>query len=48
MTILVALAVGFLLGVLLMVFLVSGRKEEELVDRVERKEARGQDVKRNT
>jgi hypothetical protein len=38
--ILVALAVGFLLGMLVMVLLVSGRQEEELVDRVERREGR--------
>ncbi len=43
--ILLALAVGFLLGILVMVLLVSGRHEEELVDRVERRE---KDVTRKT
>ncbi len=37
-SILVALAAGFLLGILVMVLLVSGRHDEELVDRVERRE----------
>ena len=32
--------IGFLLGILLMIFLVSGREEEELLDRVERAEFR--------
>jgi hypothetical protein len=36
--VLVALALGFLLGVLLMVVLVSGREEEERVKRAERRE----------
>ncbi len=34
----VAGIVGFLLGVLLMVFLVAGREEEELLNRVEKAE----------
>lgn len=33
-----ALIVGFLLGVLLMIFLVAGREEEDLLDRVEKAE----------
>ena len=33
-----AMIVGFLLGVLLMIFLVAGREEEELLNRVERAE----------
>lgn len=37
--ILLALTIGFLLGILLMVFLVAGREEDNLLDRVERVEA---------
>ncbi len=33
-----ALFIGFLLGVLLMIFLVAGREEEDLLDRVEKAE----------
>ena len=36
--IIVALTIGFLLGILLMVLLVGGRQEEKLVERVERVE----------
>jgi len=43
-SILLALAIGFLLGVLLMVLLVSGRHEEDLVERVEQEEARRQEA----
>lgn len=45
-SIILALAVGFLLGILLMVLLVSGREEEKLVDRIEREEA--EDATRKT
>ncbi len=34
-----ALVIGFLLGVLLMIFLVAGREEEDLLDRVEKAES---------
>ena len=34
-----AALVGFLLGVLLMILVVSGRRDEDLVERVERSEA---------
>lgn len=33
-----ALIIGFLLGILLMIFLVAGREEQDLLDRVERTE----------
>lgn len=33
-----ALMLGFLLGILLMIFLVTGREEENLLDRVEKAE----------
>jgi hypothetical protein len=33
-----ALVIGFLLGILLMIFLVAGREEQELLDRVEKTE----------
>ncbi len=36
--IVVALTIGFLLGVLLMVLLVGGQEEEKLVERVEQVE----------
>ena len=36
--IVVALTIGFLLGILLMVLLVGGREEEKLVERVEQVE----------
>mgnify|MGYP001616589460 CR=1 FL=1 len=36
--IVVALTIGFLLGILLMVLLVSGQEEEKLVERVEQVE----------
>ena len=36
--IVVALTIGFLLGILLMVFLVAGQEEEKLVERVEQVE----------
>jgi hypothetical protein len=39
-TIILALAIGFLLGILLMVLLVSGRKDEDLIEKVEQEEAR--------
>ncbi len=47
---LVALIVGFLLGILLMVLLVSGRHEDELVDRLEQREREKDltDAKRET
>ena len=31
-----AAVIGFLLGVLLMIFLITGREEEDLLDRVEK------------
>jgi hypothetical protein len=34
-----ALTIGFLLGILLMIFLITGREEQDLLDRVERAEA---------
>ena len=34
-----ALTIGFLLGILLMIFLITGREEEDLLDRVERAES---------
>ena len=34
----IALTVGFLLGILLMILLVTGREEEELLERVEKAE----------
>ena len=37
--IVLALTIGFLLGILLMVFLVAGQEEEKLLDRVEQVEA---------
>ena len=37
--IIVALTIGFLLGILLMVLLVGGQEEEKLVERVEKVEA---------
>jgi len=37
-TVILALIVGFLLGVLLMILLFAGREEEALVDRVEEAE----------
>lgn len=37
--IVVALTIGFLLGILLMILLVSGRDEEKLVGRIEEVEA---------
>jgi len=43
-SILLALAIGFLLGVLLMVLLVSGGHEEDLVERVEQEDARRQEA----
>lgn len=36
--IIVALTIGFLLGILLMVLLVGGQEEEKLVERVEQVE----------
>jgi hypothetical protein len=36
---LIALTIGFILGILLMIFLVMGREEEELVQRVEEDES---------
>jgi hypothetical protein len=38
-SLIVAVTVGFLLGILLMVFLVAGREEEALVDRLEQAES---------
>ena len=37
-----AMIVGFLLGVLLVIFLVAGREEEELLNRVEKTERAGE------
>jgi hypothetical protein len=38
-SLILALTVGFLLGILLMILLVAGREEEDLLERVERTES---------
>lgn len=38
-SLIVAVTVGFLLGILLMIFLVAGREEEALLDRLEQAES---------
>ncbi len=40
-SLIIAVTIGFLLGILLMIFLVAGREEENLLDRVEKAEASG-------
>ncbi len=42
-----ALVIGFLLGILLMVLLVSGREEEDRAERLEREESRRTDASRD-
>ena len=36
LSLILAITIGFVLGILLMVFLVTGREEERLLERVER------------
>jgi hypothetical protein len=40
-SLIITVTVGFLLGILLMFFLVAGRDEEDLEDRVEKAESSG-------
>ena len=46
-SVILALIVGFLLGVLLMILLFAGREEEALVDWVEEVERTGSDARDN-
>ncbi len=38
-SLIIAVTIGFLLGILLMILLVTGREEEDLLDRVEKAES---------
>ena len=38
-SLIVAVTIGFLLGILLMIFLMAGREEEDLLDRLEAAES---------